>query len=216
MPKNNHVLRFRPLRAGTRIINAVCMNPGTLGFIGVDSAGALWLVSCHHILVRPKGWTDQPFAEGEPIFQPNKRTPDSLVARTVSGRGNAQLDCAGVPLLEGIEPSAEALGLGMIAKEPVEAKPDMPVVKSGMRTGVTEGRIAKVTGSTIQILPPKDFPDDYQLCDPGDSGALWLEKGSLAPVGLHRAGNVRGPEFARATRIQDVLQALRLTGVYGD
>ncbi|MGD2108164.1 MAG: hypothetical protein PVI86_02105 [Phycisphaerae bacterium] len=214
MPKNNHVQRFRPLRAGTRIINGVCMNPGTLGFIGVDSAGAFWLVSCRHVLVRPKGWSDTPFAAGEPIYQPSKRVADSLVGRTVTGRANTQLDCAAAPLLDGTQPSAEALGLGEIANKPVAAKKNMFVVKSGMKTGVTEGRITKITGSTVQILPPKDFPDDYQLCDPGDSGALWLEKDTLAPVALHRAGNVRGPEFARASAIKDVLKVLNLKSLY--
>jgi hypothetical protein len=209
MPRNNHVRRFRPLRAGTRIINGVCMNPGTLGFTGVDRHGALWIVSCRHVLVRPRGWTGEAFAHGEPIHQPNRREADSMIARTVSGRADARLDCAAVPLLEGIEASAETLGLGTPAA-PVRAKREMPVVKSGMRTGVTEGRIAKVSGSTIQILPTRGYPDDYQLCDPGDSGALWLEKDTLAPVGLHRGGNVRGPEFARASRIQDVLRALKL------
>ena len=209
MPRNNHVRCFRPLRAGTRIINGVCMNPGTLGFIGVDRQGTLWAVGCRHVLVRPRGWSDAPFAEGEPIHQPNRREANSIIARTVPGHANARLDCAAVPLLEGIEATAEILGLGTPVA-PVQAQRGMSVVKSGMRTGLTEGRVSRITGSTIQILPPRGFPDDYQLCDPGDSGALWLEKNTLAPVGLHRAGNVRGPEFARASRIQEVLQALEL------
>ena len=209
MPKNNHVRLFRPLRAGTRIINGVSMNPGTLGFIGVDRGGAFWIVSCRHILVRPKRWSGAPFAQGERIHQPNPREAGSLVARTVSGKADARLDCAAAPIENGIDLSPDILGLGTPVA-PVSAKRGMPVVKSGMRTGVTEGRVTKITGSTIQILPPRGFPSNYQLCDPGDSGALWLEKETLAPVGLHRAGNVRGPEFARASRIGDVLAALNL------
>lgn len=214
MPRNNHVRRFRPLRAGTRVINGVCMNPGTIGFVGADREGGLWIVSCRHVLIRPKGWTDEPFAEGEAVYQPNRREADNIVARTVSGHADARLDCAAVPVLDGIEVSPEILGLA-VPGPPKAARRGMAVVKSGMRTGVTEGIVHRISGPTIEIRPPRGFPDDYQLCDPGDSGALWLEKDTLAPVALHRAGGTRGAEFARARPIRDVLQTLGLEIVQG-
>lgn len=210
MSVNNHVSRFRPLCAGIRIVNPKSRRPGTLGFIGISNDGRRWIVSCHHVLIRPPRWTGDPFAPGEAIHQPRPGQAGSIIARTVADRRNSRLDCAAAPIEEGIDVSDEILDVGS-PEERGTPERGMLVVKSGMATGVTRGKIKSVVGNMVRIEPRDGEPPGYELSKGGDSGALWLEEETLAPVALHRKGNRSGTrEFALARPIQAVLDALRL------
>ena len=97
--------------------------------------------------------------------------------------------------------SKEILGIGT-ASAPIAPVPGMRVVKSGRSTEITEGVINTINGNTIEIKLHPDFPATYDLSDPGDSGAVWLEQESRAPVALHRAGTTSGPSFATTSDIR--------------
>ena len=87
-----------------------------------------------------------------------------------------------------------------------------PVVKAGAATGVTEGIVTRLFTNTVHITPPSSFPRDYELTSAGDSGALWVERGSLAPIAVHRSGNQPGKkEFSIAVPVHLALGALNLT-----
>ncbi len=209
MTAGDHVLRFRPLRAGVRLVNPKSKTPGTLGFIGKSGDDRHWIVSCYHVLIRPPRWRGAPFAPGEAIHQPRQGEAGSIVARTVENRSDVRLDCAAALIDDGIDVTAEILGLG-VPSSPKAPQRGMLVVKSGMATAVTEGVIQRVVGNSVRIKLRRGAPPNDQLTKPGDSGALWLEHGTLAPVALHRRGNSSGTEFALATPIQTVLSTLGL------
>jgi hypothetical protein len=75
---------------------------------------------------------------------------------------------------------------------PTDPVVGMRVLKSGVQTGITEAEIIEVdpTGR-IQLDRPAPFPGSaggsaaYGICDVGDSGAVWVERETLAPVALH-------------------------------
>ncbi len=209
MSVNNHVSRFRPLRAGIRIVNPKSRTPGTLGFIGQSDDGRLWIVSCYHVLIRPPRWTGDPLAPGEAIHQPRPGQAGSIIARTVTDRKDSRLDCAAAPIENGIDVTGDILGVGPLSKAKIPER-GMLVVKSGMATGVTKGEIQRVQGNSVRIKPRRGARAGSQLTKPGDSGALWLDEETLAPVAFHRRGNASGAEFALATPIHAVLDALRL------
>ena len=85
----------------------------------------------------------------------------------------------------------------------------MQVIKSGAVTGVTEGTITDVLAGRVEI-EPVGLPDDYQMNDEGDSGAVWLLKGSHRPVVLHQGGSAGPRRFAYGMPVLDVLAALNL------
>ena len=67
-----------------------------------------------------------------------------------------------------------------------------------------------VAGVRIEIGVPAEFSSKYEVSDVSDSGALWVERGTLAAVALHVAGSDTGPELAIGMRIADVLGVLGL------
>jgi hypothetical protein len=83
-------------------------------------------------------------------------------------------------------------------------------LKSGAKTGVTEGVVLSVSDSQIVIGKSDDTPEGYMLSDVGDSGSLWVRADDRAPVGLHFEGNLSGAEFAKARPIRLVLDTLKL------
>ena len=87
----------------------------------------------------------------------------------------------------------------------------MRVLKSGRSTEITEGVIKTVTGIRVEITLHPEFPAAYDLSDPGDSGAVWLEQSTRAPVALHRAGTTSGPSFATGVDINAVLTVMGLS-----
>ena len=202
----NHSRRFRPLRGGIEVWNPKLEEAGTLGFLATDAGGGpgLWLVSCYHVLV---GGQDREPVNGEPIRQP---CVDCVgVAAVDDSRADRHLDCAAARLLTGVEAVAEALGLGPI-RVPAEPSVGMRVVKSGATTGVTEGIIDTVDGDRVIVGRITGFDSEYELCGPGDSGALWLERESRSPVAVHGRGSDCASGQMEGRSLSAVLEALRL------
>lgn len=205
MTAYNHNLRYRPLVGGIVIVADVVEEFGTLGGVATSNGTDRWLITCHHVLARP----GEVMPTGRLVFQPEPGVAN-VVGRTDSVRASAALDCAAAQVAAGVATGAAILGL---CSSPPPRAPviGQRVLKAGRRSGVTEGVVVDVTGSTIRIEPPPSFPVLYDLSERGDSGALWVEKLTGAPVAMHRGGNASGAEIAFATPISDVLAALGLT-----
>jgi hypothetical protein len=200
-------LIYRPLRPGVAIINREVDQYGTLGFFGQSSDGGVWLVSCYHVLGRVDFGA---YAAGEGIFQPDYATAAEPVAELVAGRSDVGLDCAAARVFPGVVAVNEVLGVGTINPAPVVPLVGMRVLKYGVATELTEGVVADVQGSDITIAPTPGFPREYQLSGIGDSGALWLEQGTLRPVALHKQGAAGGAEKAVGSMVSEVLARLGL------
>jgi hypothetical protein len=196
----NHNRVFRPLRGGIEIFNPLLNEPGTLGFLASAGDNGRWIVSCHHVLVKGSG-------DGEKIFQPID-DPGQQVAVTDAARSRPDLDCAAALLLDSISAVADVLGLGPLG-QPAVPVVGMQVVKSGAATGITEGTIVVLNNGRVEI-EPSGLPKDYRISDAGDSGAVWVAKGTLQPVALHQGGSAAPRRFAYGLDIQTVLAALNL------
>jgi hypothetical protein len=72
----------------------------------------------------------------------------------------------------------------------------MDVLKSGATTGVSEGRITDVDGSRIVISRPQSSVSMYEVSGFGDSGAVWVERETMAPIGIHLASDSMGRAVA--------------------
>jgi hypothetical protein len=202
---SNFDLQYRPLCLGTSIINGRVKEPGTLGLFGKDEAGAAWLISCYHVLC--DGGLAK-YSQDDVIYQPAAAAASYAVAKTDVSRANIDLDCAAALLSSGMEARAWIPGIGPIS---VTATPTLNarVIKVGAAGGITEGIITQVRGSSVMIRSDPDFPQDYVISQPGDSGALWIDQNNRAAVALHRG--IRGPRTATATSIDAVLEGLHLT-----
>jgi hypothetical protein len=62
----------------------------------------------------------------------------------------------------------------------------------------------------VTIKPLLDCPIDYQLSDAGDSGAVWVEISTRAPVAMHVAAQSGGGAMAFAIPLPTVLKELEL------
>lgn len=71
------------------------------------------------------------------------------------------------------------LGIGT-PTAPIPPATGMRVIKSGRSTEITEGIISSVTGGKVEITLRPGYPDAYALSEPGDSGAVWLDRSTLA------------------------------------
>lgn len=201
---SNSELAFRPLLAGTSILNARVNEPGTLGYIASDDGGGLWIVGAYHVLCNS---SLLPYTADEVIYQPAAVTPENRVAITRAARSDANLDCAAAQLEVGVTGLNYQLGIGTAAA-PIAPAAGMRVVKSGAVSGVTEGIVISVTGTDVVIQIDPAYPTNFVLSEPGDSGAVWLEQQSRSPVALHTGR--QSPRRAAAASFPAVLAALRL------
>jgi hypothetical protein len=202
---NNADLKYRPLLGGVSILNARIQEPGTLGYFGRDATGSIWIISAYHVLCNVDL---SPNALQEVIYQPAAAVVDYQMASTRVSKANAVLDCAAALLMPGIAFSNAQLGLGAVSA-PIAPVVGMRVCKSGAVSGITEGIITQINDDTLRIEADPAFDPDYLLSDAGDSGSLWLQQGTLAPVALHRGRS--SPRRADALNIQTALAALSLT-----
>src|SRR5690349_9711818 len=154
-----HDLQYRPLRAGTSIINARVNEPGTLGLIAADAAGANWIVSCYHVLCDT---ALGPYVQDDVIYQPTAIANANQIAMTSKTKADATLDCAAAKIQAGIIGSNEILGIGPIAGASAGTI-GMRVVKSGGTSGITEGVISNITAQMLSIRIDPSFPLDYVL-----------------------------------------------------
>lgn len=201
---SNSDLAFRPLLAGTSILNARVNEPGTLGYIASDDSGGLWLISAYHVLCNSSLLA---YTTDEVIYQPAAAAPENGVAVTRAARADVNLDCAAAQLDAGVIGLNYQLGIGPAAA-PIAPAAGMRVVKSGAASGVTEGIVISVTGIDVVIQIDPVYPTNFVLSEPGDSGAVWLEQQSRSPVALHSGR--QSPRRATAVSFPAVLAALRL------
>lgn len=192
MSLRNFQLAHRPLVGGIAIFNRDVGRQGTLGLLGRDAQGALWMVSAAHVLVNDP-------QKQESIFQPVAGPGATPVARTSVAHIDLAHDVAAARLDAAVSGDLRihcAPPLG----SPIAATVGMNVLKVGATTGVTEGVVVTV-GATLRIESRRGAPAGYTLTDPGDSGAAWLEASSGRVVGIHVAGNQTGLEFSTAVPI---------------
>ncbi|QDU94118.1 hypothetical protein Pla8534_19040 [Lignipirellula cremea] len=191
---------------GIALINGVDHKIGTLGFSATADDNSAWIVSCFHVLYpSTRRLNDN---EHESIYQPSQSRRQTPIAQISNERTDDRLDIAAARLTFGL-PSRSVLNLGK-TKEPVLAERGMRVVKSGAKTGVTEGIVMGVSDELVVIGRSDDTPEGYVISDIGDSGSLWLRADDLAPVALHFEGNSTGAEWAKARPIGLVLETLQL------
>jgi hypothetical protein len=186
---------YRPLVSGIRIVNEITGIPGTLGCIGVDVDGNAWIVSCDHVLGRPRQSTDVA-GNDEPILQSTIALGGGIVARTRTGKMNRALDYGAAIIVPNVGVSASVLELETLQRV-ADAVVGMRVVKSGAETGVTIGIVTEVTDTLITIERPPDVPETEVLSDRGDSGAIWLDVQTGDAVGLHFSGRDSNTAYAR-------------------
>jgi hypothetical protein len=204
----NHNLPFLPVRGGIGILNPNVGKPGTLGCLLTTDGTDRWLLSCHHVL---QGKRSPASADGERVFQPN--SGEQQIAVTSATRSDESLDCAVAQLLPNISAVGEILGLPPLLgiSEPALG---MRVLKSGSHTGLTEGVIESVAGNNVEIAVPSDFDLDYELSGEGDSGAVWVCRGDMTIVALHKGGSAYGTHLAYGTKMSAVLAFLGLRLVF--
>lgn len=198
----NHRCAFRPVVGGTLIVQSQTLQAGTLGMVLTSDGLDRWLLTCHHVLTRADG----SLVTSDVLLQPDSaRGGIGVLTTTLFDQA---LDCAAIKLTVS---AAARLVLGVGALEAAKAPAvGMSVMKSGWQTGVSEGVIDSVNGSTVAIRRRHDFPSDYVLARFGDSGAIWVEADTLAPVALHTRESAVGPHRAFATSLQAVFTALGL------
>jgi hypothetical protein len=197
----NHRCAFRPVRSGTLIFQPHNNEAGTLGAVLTSDGQDRWLLTCRHVVARP----DNRIVITDSILQPD--IANGAIATLAGALADQALDCAAARLQ--VSSSDEVLGLGKPTafKAPTVG---MRVVKSGWKTGVTEGQIRQLSGNEVVIERLAGYPSDYLLGTRGDSGSVWLETMTLAPVALHTREAAVGPHLAFASAFPAVLSALNL------
>ena len=170
-------------------------------------SGNSWIVSCDHVLGRPRQWPDVA-GDDEPILQSTPALGGGIVARTRTGKMNRALDYAAAIIVPNIDVSPSVLELVDPLQRTADAVVGMRVLKSGAETGVTIGIVSEVTDSLVTIVSPPIVPDDYVLSDRGDSGAIWLDAATGRAIGMHFSG--RNGDTAYARPLGAVLGALGL------
>lgn len=202
----NHQLTFNPLRGGIAIQNPVVGRFGTLGCIATSDGTDRWIVSCYHVLCRLSGI--MPKNVLEPVFAFDDATLQTPLAMASTQKANRAMDWAAA-LVTNAPVVGQILGIGRLIA-PAQPVLGMRVIKAGAETGVTEGRIVRVLPSEVEIdffgMPPR-----YQLSEGGDSGAVWIDADTHAPVALNYKGSDWGtPERAFARPFPMVLDDLEL------
>lgn len=231
MPPGNHTLIHRPLVGGIMIVNPLVNQMGTLGFIATSNGLDRWIVSAAHVLVHPVAPADN-----QPIHQPAQVHGAAVtlvpVAMTKANRTDFGNDIAAAEMDPNVACDPVVLNVPTFGPNAAQAAraagggatlPSHPrvlplvaphvglrVIKSGARTGVTEGVVSGLNGPIITIDPPIGADAGYQLSEPGDSGAVWVDAGTSIPVALHLSGTNGHPEQARGIEIAFVLQSLNL------
>jgi hypothetical protein len=177
---------------------------GTLGMVLTSNGVDRWLLTCLHVLARTNGQV----VPADRVFQPD--AAHGAIATLATARVDPALDCAAVLLT--VLASDEVIDIGRLA---ASARPVVGtrVIKSGWKTGVPEGRVQLVSGSDVFIERLPGYPPEYLLAGGGDSGAVWVDAATLAPVALHKRETAVGPHLALATDFRAVLSALHLQQV---
>lgn len=186
------------------ILQSTTGEAGTLGMVVTSDGLDRWLLTCHHVLAR----RDLSLVQGDMVLQPD--ATNGPIATLGTARADSGRDCAAAQLT--VPASDVILGLG----SPVAFRPPvvgMNVIKSGWKTGVSEGRIQRVLGDEVIIERRPGYPVTYVLATIGDSGSVWLEATTLAPIALHTRESAVGPHLAFGTHFGSVVRSLALRQV---
>jgi hypothetical protein len=205
MSVTNHSEHFRPLRGGIVIVAATRQSFGTLGMVATSDGTDRWGLTCAHVL----GPLNGTVPTADPVFQPDTSVTAFRVGHTVTARSDQGLDCAAFLIDSAVLTTGEILGIGA-PQAPTAPAVGMRVVKSGRSTGITEGVVDSVAGGDVRIKLRADFPGAYELSEPGDSGAIWCDLKTRAPLALHRSGSSGIASVAVASDLRAVLAALSL------
>lgn len=223
-----------PLLGGLTVWNPHGRGAGALGLIAQDDAGGpgLFIVSCYHVLFRllpagnpapPWGSDEQVLADGAELMTrgADEPVPDELpVAVLRADRpGDRALDCAAAEILPGLTCWPEIVGLGRV-KPPQDPALGQLVRMFGAATGPERGVSEAVltafdpaTGA-VEIAAPPTTPS--RPARVGDSGSIWVDSATGAPVAMHQGSLDFPPYTCRARALSVVLTSLRLRVWLGD
>jgi hypothetical protein len=200
----NHRRAFRPVLGGTLLVQSATLDAGTLGMIVTSNGADRWLLTARHVVTRRDGT----LVTNDVLFQPD--AAGGSIGSLSNVLTDVNLDCAAVKLTVGA--SNEVLGIGQLRPH-VAPTVGMRVLKSAWKTGISEGVIQQVNGSEVLIQRLPQYPTDYLLAAVGDSGGVWLQANTYAPVALHRRETGVGLHLAIASDIRSVLGTLHLQQV---
>ena len=223
--------RINPIVPGVSVANTK-VSAGTIGCIVFDQhSGTPYVLSNWHVLNGPTG------ALGDDIVQPgpadDNRVQLNRMGKLVRSHLGHAGDCA-IASIEDRQSKPEILDLGVKPEQLAEAELGDKVIKSGRTTGVTHGIVRRVltiakinyggrTGEQeigcFEIgVDPNNRSADGQVSKGGDSGSVWMVKGSNGKAtkimaGLHFAGEGPGnpDEHALACYPKSVFEKLEIS-----
>lgn len=201
-------IRFDPVPGGVAIASVKVNGMGTLGMNVMDTySGAPMGLTASHVLVEDDA------EPGDRVIQPATQKATDIVGNLV--KWNTDLDCALFKYNYSREIAPGILGIPEIPREVKPPVIGMRLVKSGLTTGITHGVIDGVNDESFTIIPDQNLPEqEEEISAPGDSGAIWLEDGCYAAIGLHFAGEGDpdpAAERAWAKNLVDVFAVMNIT-----
>lgn len=227
----NRKQRFDCLQPGISISPRGSDAVGTLGMIVRDCVtGKPALLSNRHVFA-----DSLQSSKGDQILQPASNDGGEVSGDVVAVLERMILDQNGdaaIALVNDQRPfHPRILGLNLVPNALIDPLVGDVVIKSGIATKVTRGRVDGVgryfltyqfdgftqrlgfDGFYIVPLDPAN-PTNLEISAPGDSGAVWIKDGTAAVVGLHVAGDATGSqassEYAIACCARKVFQALNI------
>lgn len=210
--------RHDPLCGGISISNKSRFNFGTLGgFVKSRTDGSKLILSNWHVLAG-----SERILPGEPIYQPGLMHGgeyEDIIANFTKDAMNYNIDAAVAKLNSNRTCSNYQKYIGSVTgvKSP---ELGMTIIKSGVRSYVTMGRIVGIEGTfkneyygpnkiIENVFSIKPLYEMDEVSAGGDSGSWWLENDNRKAVGLHFAGSDY-PEYALAISMPTVLDALQV------
>lgn len=193
MALKNLCLAHRPLVAGLAISSAEKKVFGTLGCFAESADGALWGITARHVL------SDASAPASVSVFQSDCRKPAHRVsddARPPRMAGGIDAIAFALSASTTVLPEVLELGRWSALAAPV---PGMIVWKMGCTTGLTVGVVGDVGLHDFEIVPRGGIPAGYSTFANGDSGAVWLTRDGMQPVGIHIA---QSPISTRGTAVR--------------
>jgi hypothetical protein len=198
--------RVRPICAGVPILNPhpLANVVGTLGLIFDSPAGGTYGISCYHVLY---GSAATPSDVGPaPVYQPAVVDAGNIIADLEPTAADRLLDCAACRLRPGV-PFEGGVGPQLAHAPPQAPRKEMSVFKIGFETGSVPGRVFQVDGGEVLIAAVQ--PGSFAAM--GDSGAMWYDEQTGAPVALHTGQRFAyGQRLSVSIEIQLALQAMGL------
>lgn len=192
MPAINSTLVYRPLWAGISIISSTVRSRGTAGFYAKDKSNGNWLITAKHVFFDPVGVPDATVG----VYQPDDfagSTPINELGQWIVDDRN-EVIAAKIATSVAVVFAWPSIGSWSGISEP---RPGLIVVKEGVATGVTRGRISGVDEDHFSVEGIPGTPKTYQVTASGDSGSGWMDPSTGALIGIHIGERADGSAFAR-------------------